>query len=289
VDGKLDDRCWPAAAPIPFDSLVNLRDPRVELRACRDATNLYFACRIRAEVRDGQPVPFVAMQTGTNANLQRDDACQFTFSDQGATQMVSLGITCGGATTATTRDLWIDEYKPDAPWGGAWRSAVDRKPDEWTAEASVSLAALAQAGLNTNTLQMNFYSQQVALSWRNQKFLVDPGFSNPVFLRPIAASAPVGAPRRYTVRLHFAEPDDVAPGARVFDVALQGKRVLQNLDIVKEAGAPRTALVKIVPGVELGEELRLTLTPAAVTTLPPIICALEAAAEQTSPGLRIAR
>jgi hypothetical protein len=86
--------------------------------------------------------------------------------------------------------------------------------------------------------------------------------------------------RRFTVRLHFSEPDDIKPGERVFDVRLQGKRVLENFDIVKAAGANRTALVKTFPSVEIGEELTLDLAPSiGGAGLPPIICGLEAVAE----------
>src|SRR5262249_41112163 len=69
-------------------------------------------------------------------------------------------------------------------------------------------------------------------------------------------------PRRYTVRLHFAEPDDLAIGDRVFSVALQGRAVLPNLDVLKDAGGVRHVLVKEFKGVEVRKELKLTLQPA---------------------------
>ena len=48
----------------------------------------------------------------------------------------------------------------------------------------------------------------------------------------------------YTVYLYFAEPENKQPGERVFDVSLQGKTVLEDLDIVKEAGGQWKSLVK---------------------------------------------
>ncbi|MEA2053198.1 MAG: PQQ-binding-like beta-propeller repeat protein [Euryarchaeota archaeon] len=53
----------------------------------------------------------------------------------------------------------------------------------------------------------------------------------------------------YTVRLYFAEPDDVAVGERVFDVAIQGVPVLTNFDVVQEAGKPRKTVVKEFNGL----------------------------------------
>lgn len=48
----------------------------------------------------------------------------------------------------------------------------------------------------------------------------------------------------YLVRLHFAEFYWTLPGQRVFNVAINGKPVLQNFDIVATAGAANTALVE---------------------------------------------
>ena len=42
--------------------------------------------------------------------------------------------------------------------------------------------------------------------------------------------------RRYDVRLHFAEPEPVKPGQRIFSVSLEGRTVLENLDVVRAAG-----------------------------------------------------
>ncbi|MBI2438462.1 MAG: hypothetical protein HYV36_06595 [Lentisphaerae bacterium] len=49
---------------------------------------------------------------------------------------------------------------------------------------------------------------------------------------------------RYRVRLHFAETHLSAPGERLFDVTLNGTKVLRAFDIFKEAGGRRKAIVK---------------------------------------------
>jgi hypothetical protein len=70
------------------------------------------------------------------------------------------------------------------------------------------------------------------------------------------------APARYTVRLFFAEPEeDARPGSRVFDVALQGKVVLQNLDIAAAAGGPQRILVREIKDVDVTDNLIIELTP----------------------------
>jgi len=66
------------------------------------------------------------------------------------------------------------------------------------------------------------------------------------------------ADRYYTVRLFFAEPDDLKPGERLMDVTLQGRRVLDDFDVVKEGGKPRHTVVKEFTGVRVDDELRIS-------------------------------
>ena len=65
----------------------------------------------------------------------------------------------------------------------------------------------------------------------------------------------------YTVRLGFAEMDDVKPGERMFDIALQGQPALKSFDVVKEAGGPRKAIVKEFKGVAVNDNLTIELLP----------------------------
>jgi hypothetical protein len=64
-----------------------------------------------------------------------------------------------------------------------------------------------------------------------------------------------------TVRLYFIEPDNLAPGKRVFDVALQGEVVLKNLDIARETGSSMKSLVKEFKAVRIEGSLNVKLTP----------------------------
>jgi hypothetical protein len=85
---------------------------------------------------------------------------------------------------------------------------------------------------------------------------------------------------KYTVRLHFVEPDRVQAGERVFHVSLQGREVLRDFDIVKEAGGSNRALVREFSGIAAREELVVGLTPAAAARISvPILCGIEIVAE----------
>lgn len=87
-------------------------------------------------------------------------------------------------------------------------------------------------------------------------------------------------PRRYTVRLLFAEPDDAQPGQRLSDLALQGKRVLEQFDVTAEAGGNVTAVVKQFDGIEVEGDLVVSLTPSEGARIATsIISGIEVLAE----------
>ncbi|KKL72779.1 hypothetical protein LCGC14_2081490, partial [marine sediment metagenome] len=78
---------------------------------------------------------------------------------------------------------------------------------------------------------------------------------------------PGGAPRKYTVRLHFADAADAKPRRRVFSVSLQGKTVLKNFDIAQAAGGAGKVVVKQFPGIDVKDVLTIDLSASKGMTL----------------------
>ena len=95
---------------------------------------------------------------------------------------------------------------------------------------------------------------------------------------------PAYPPARYTVRLHFAEPDDLKPGQRIFTVALQGRPVLEQFDIASAAGGSQRGVVKEFKGVVIQKDLKITLTRAPGTLTGPLLCGVELIAERLAAG-----
>jgi hypothetical protein len=85
----------------------------------------------------------------------------------------------------------------------------------------------------------------------------------------------------FTVRLYFAEPAPIEPAARVFDVALQGRRVLESFDVVREAGGPMISVVKELQNIESRGRLTVTFTPRKGK---PLLCGVEAVAGHLEVG-----
>jgi hypothetical protein len=82
------------------------------------------------------------------------------------------------------------------------------------------------------------------------------------------------APRKYTVKLYFVEPDGLKPGQRLIDVTLQGASVLKGLDIAREAGGPDRSLVREFKGIAAAESLVVGLK-AANAEQATVLCGVE--------------
>jgi len=87
--------------------------------------------------------------------------------------------------------------------------------------------------------------------------------------------------RPYTVKLYFAEPDNLPAGKRVFHVEIDGKRVLSDFDIAKEAGGAGRTLIKEFTGISARGNIVVRLAPAeGAAERVPVICGLELIAEE---------
>jgi len=89
--------------------------------------------------------------------------------------------------------------------------------------------------------------------------------------------------RLHTVKLYFSEPEELQPGERVFSVSLQGKPVLEDFDIAKEAVSAAGVLVREFHGINIGPNLRLQLKSVDGSDHPPVIGGIEFIAETDKP------
>ena len=77
---------------------------------------------------------------------------------------------------------------------------------------------------------------------------------------------------QYRVRLFFVEPEDPTVGRRVFNVILQGQKVLANFDITREERVRGMGVVREFPAVNATDEITLELKPVVGR---PLICGIE--------------
>ena len=93
---------------------------------------------------------------------------------------------------------------------------------------------------------------------------------------------PMGAEKqdslKYTVRLFFSEPEKRAKGERVFNVSIQGQKVLSNFDISAVSGGTNLGLVKQFEHIQVGSTLKVTFEAIKGT---PLICGIECLLENS--------
>jgi outer membrane protein assembly factor BamB len=82
-------------------------------------------------------------------------------------------------------------------------------------------------------------------------------------------------PAEYAVRLYFAELENGKAGSRVYNVKLQGKTVLAEFDLPKEAAGSHKAVVKEFSGVPISRNLVLELAPNGKGTAMPVLSGIE--------------
>ncbi len=84
------------------------------------------------------------------------------------------------------------------------------------------------------------------------------------------------APRTFKVRLYFSDCD-AHSGSHVFSLGIQGKRVVERLDLVAECRRGETYLIREFDGVEVRDTLTVELIPEPdIKNNRTVICGIEA-------------
>jgi outer membrane protein assembly factor BamB len=197
----------------------------------------------------------------------------FGYQDvAGLVRHVGIKFGAPGNRKAANGTLWLEHPRAGGP---SYRLPVTTVPDNpdffrrhpsWVKEGEGNEKWLASSGAKGLTsVTINLDPPPVSYYYSSAE-------------RP--KPEPAAMERTYTVRLHFIEPEGLAGGKRIFDVFVQGRQVLTDFDISKEAGGPARALVKEFKGIKVTTELTVTLTPAGCCPdSEPVLCGIEIVAE----------
>lgn len=275
IDGRLGDACWDGREPLAFTSDDQVVDDRSAAYLRCDADALYIAFRCEASLRHGTPVAWTANTAGTDAPVWADDSLNVRLRRGAQREGLYLSVSASGATFDGHSKGNIGT---DKAWDGEWRSGVQRSAAAWSAEMAVPWDTLAEAGITRDNLTVYLErTDRTGVGPERTQFKYRPYTRLWCFAHPFTtvtyASPATGEERRFRAVLHFAEPQDLQPGQRVFDVKLQGQTVIEGLDIVREAGGPRKALLRQVDGIHTQDSVTLELVPR--NGAPPVICAVE--------------
>ncbi len=268
INGVMDEELWQGEPQAQIDFVT----AKIFLR--HDKSNLYVGVHRDVFIgRKGNPTRWNKKVKKDDGKVWSDHAVELFLSDGRAERVYHFAVNAAG----TRYDALAAKpgVRENSRWDGEWQSGVVADEKGFVAEFAIPWKTLAgKDGLRKETLAINIMSGNRHNVW---KTLVDTGHLGRMhcqYFIPLGIGKPVELkPRRFTVRLHFAEIEHAKPGERVFDVKIQGKRVLKKFDIVKESGGVCKAVVREFTGVQALDRLTLEFSPSA--KLPPILSALE--------------
>ncbi|MBI5008614.1 MAG: PQQ-binding-like beta-propeller repeat protein [Bacteroidia bacterium] len=71
----------------------------------------------------------------------------------------------------------------------------------------------------------------------------------------------------YNIKLYFSELENMNPGERIFDVTIQDSKVLDDFDIVSQAGKKDSEIIKSFSGIKAGKTIRIGMFPEKGNTI----------------------
>ncbi len=218
------------------------------------------------------------------AFIHMPDEDQWTFNAGKRAEIddrVGLNLGAPGDRRGPNGTLWLDmpkvggpspagvyvEFKPEKPeWFSRHTSEMEGEGLKWVA---------ASGGLGIETLTVKFGEEPKKEDEKKK----DEKEKDKKDEKP-EKKEPPRPERPHRVTLHFAEPEHLEPGERVFTVSLQGEPVLEDFDIVEAAGGSNRAVVREFSGISVGSELVITLTPTGKSKKRlPILCGVELVAD----------
>lgn len=271
IDGVIDEDCW---RPVSGTGV----EGRNSLFVCHDDKNFYIAIRRHSEVGPRGLKPWNKGAAGRDAPVWENGTYSSFEFYMGRFALkfkntawrnvgIHLGLSASGALYDASWECNSERrgVTEDPNWDGEWTYKVRTDKDAFVAELSVPWDSLTTAGISRDApLQILADSlkrrgplrgkRPILGSWGHpadrKTFVL--AFAEPELPRPA---------RKYTVRLHFAEVDEVEPGRRVFDIKLQGKIVRRGFDIIGETGARHKALVKQFEDIEASDRVTVEFVP----------------------------
>ncbi|MFQ6096416.1 MAG: PQQ-binding-like beta-propeller repeat protein [Armatimonadota bacterium] len=278
IDGRLDDECWDGRASLTFTTDTQVVEPRAVAYLRHDDENLYVGFRRRAEGKQRKSMPWRMLTNGRDAPVWTDDSLNVRLWDPAKVVGLYLYVSASGATfDGLTNRSTPSLVGTNERWNGKWSAGAQAGLDAWTAEIAIPWQTLSDAGMEKNRLQVYLENTNhtgvgaPTVHYKHRTWRRLHLFGR---LTPVSFAEPAEGERRsYRIVMHFAELDEVKPGQRVFDVRIQGRTVINGLDVVREAGGRNVALVREISGVRARDSVTLELIPASEE--PPIISGLE--------------
>lgn len=281
VDGRLDDPCWDQTdqdrmLPLRFDTPSSYyREYWDRMRVSEGQTDW---CFLRSDEktlyaaffdtplpdRRGRLRPWRAKAEGRDSTrMFGDNFYGLALTDDRRETLLVFALSASGAAWDGRSESLLTK-DADADWNGDWTHGTTADENGFFGEFGIPLKTLKEAGLDVSRLSANLFSKTDAGAYgiRSTIPMGEHGLKRCQEFLPLGLGKERPAPERtFTLRLHFAEPDAVETGKRVFDVNVQERTVLRDLDIVRDSDGANRALIKEVSGLKTAGELVVDFLP----------------------------
>ena len=269
LDGNLDKPCWQQQKRLVFpvnrvftDLCKEKGEPKADencyAMVCYDDTNLYIAGGAHTVFADWIDTAKETYYVGHDFGIIPGPNFDEWFKKQ-IDRRRQLVVRINNRERMT-RDVVLtgvlvgDDQKKESEGINAsndtWSFASSATgSDPFTAEMAIPWKALADAGLWKEQLVINIAVAGSPLTAQYTPLYLDT--ARGVFTET----------HPHTVRLYFSEMEQKTQGQRVFDVSLQGKKILENLDVAKEAGGLKRELVKEFKNIDISSDLDIGFVP----------------------------
>lgn len=303
IDGRLDEPCWDHTKkdrmlPLRFDTPSSYyREYWDTMRVSEGQTDW---CFLRSDEttlyagffdtplpdRRGKLRPWRATAEGRDSTrMFGDNFYGLALTDDRRETLLVFAVSASGAAWdgRSEKLLTVDA---DPKWNGEWKHGVTADENGFFGEFGIPLKTLTDAGLNVRRLRANLFSKTDAGAYgiRSTIPMGEHGLKRVQEFLPLGLGSARPAPKRtFRLRLHFAEPDDVEAGTRVFDVKVQNRTVLSDLDIVSASGRQNRALTRELSQLSTSGELVIEFVPKTPTSLP-VLSGLELVDDSWQPS-----
>jgi outer membrane protein assembly factor BamB/chitodextrinase len=283
IDGSLSDSCWNGVGKIPmyhmnYKKMNPALDGEIQIR--HDASKLYIACRYFGDVSALYKEAGWDVWLSDRVKLNTQ-ALHFRV-DRNGVKHEGISLKAG----STENNIWA----------GPWSSAYSKTTMQFIVEFAIPWSTLSGEGYDKTKLIMNVqgpgtlkdFTDVLRLRamkdnlgqtiWSSSRHESCELFSAVSF---DTVAGDLGKNRTYTVRMHFAEPDDLEAGKRKFDVKIQGVTKLTDFDVAAAAGGARKAVVKEFTNITIKDMLTVNFTPKVGI---PVISGMEILETGGTPG-----
>ncbi|MCK4921989.1 MAG: PQQ-binding-like beta-propeller repeat protein [Bacteroidales bacterium] len=146
----------------------------------------------------------------------------------------------------------------------------DRTSDQSTLWLEFPNVAGESTGIPVKIDTVNYYEirkEPISINSENTPWISASSIGGIRSLEITLSKEPTVEDAFYSVNLYFSEPEKMKKGERVFDVSIQDMKVLENFDIIGEAGSEDKELVKSFPGIKAGRTLTIDMIPRKGNTM----------------------